>query len=215
MKTIFGFLKLCFLVLVLALIFHNFTAKWLLTAALRWSLGVPVEVEEAHVDLLATQVLFSGIRLGNPEGFPKGVLADIPKLFIDAEISSLWERRLHLETVEINIRELHILRGVDGRINLLALKVFKFPEERASHGAGSGPRFDFYVRQLVLTLGRGTYKDLSRPASVEKSVGLRVDHAVYRNIESMGDMMQIIVWETLKRMGIAQIGQALDMFTKF
>ncbi len=160
MKTIFRLFNFCLFLLVLALVFHNVTAKWLLTAALRHSLGVPVEVRDARVDFLNTQVSFSGIRIDNPRDFPPGVLAEIPKIYIDLEISSLWGKRLHFQTLEINFDSLHVLRAEDGRVNLLALKVFRLPE-RDSGKTFSPSNFspDFYVEKLVLTLGRATYVD--------------------------------------------------------
>ncbi len=210
MKLIGRLFNLCVLILVLALVFHNFAAKTVLTLALRLGLGVPARIESAQVDFLNTWCLFRGIEIRNPYGFPDGLLARIPKIFIDVEISSLWEGRLHFSTVEVDLDELRVVRLPDGRVNLLTIT-----ERQPARSGGeksrpynAPPRFQ--IDEFDLSLGRATYMDLTGPSPVIKNYNLNIRNAVYRNISGANDVAKIISWETLKRMGLGQITGAVD-----
>ncbi len=203
MKIFFRLVKLCVLLAILALVFHNFTARLLCTAGLRYYLGTPVEIDEARVDFLNTQIIFSGVRIKNPGGFPRGILAEISKISVDFEISSVFERRLYFDEIAVHFKELRALRIPGGRLNLLALRAFENQkkagiEEALRRRAPSHPAFN----RLVLTLRRATFTDLSGPVPHQKSFDLKVDQAVYRQVPSLKEVLEIIAWESVKRMGI-------------
>ncbi len=42
-----------------------------------------------------------------------------------------------------------------------------------------------------------------------------MDHAVYRDLGSVADVAQIVVWETLKQMGIARMGEIGNSLKRF
>ena len=214
-KLIGRLIKLCIFLLIVAAIFHHWTAKVALETVLQFALGTPVKVDNAHLDFLETQVSFEGIEIGNPSGFPQGALARIPKILIDFEIASLWERRVHFETVEIDFEELHVVRASDGRFNLLSLKALQKDSGKAKDREAARSRQEkqilipVEIDQLTLTLGQSTYRDLTGPASAQRRFNLRVDHAIYRNINGLEDIVRIVSWEALKRMGIGGISHVL------
>lgn len=206
MKTISGLLKTVFWIFVGALVFHNFTARMLLQAGLAYKLGTGVEVDSARVDFLGSRVTFQDIEIKNPEGFPQGVMARIPKISMDLDIASLGAKTLRFESVEIEASEIRILHQPGGRLNLLALKVFENKSQPRESGA-----IKVYISNLVLTLGKAVYLDLSRPGSREKVFDLGMRRMVYWNVRELGDIAEIIGWETLKRMGLSSLsGGVLD-----
>ncbi len=210
MKAIFKLIKTTLLILVLAVIFHDFTAKWLLTGVLRWTLGVPVAIESAHLDWMQLNILFKDIYIKNPEG-QEGYLAWIPKLFVDLDILALREKRVHFESIEVVVEELRVSRLSDGRLNLSALKSFQ--NGGGSSSGGQSPKWEphFEVDSLILTLGRATYKDSAGPVPFEKSFDLKLHRMVYQNVKTIQDVFEIISWEALKQMGLGNLaGGFLD-----
>ncbi len=208
MKTISGLLKMVFWIFVGALVFHNFTARMLLQAGLAYKLGTGVEVDSARVDFLRSRVIFQDIEIKNPEGFPQGILARIPKISMDFDIASLGAKTLRFKSVEVEASEIRILHQPDGRLNLLALKVFENKSRPQESGA-----MKVYISNLVLTLDKAVYLDLSRPGtgSREKVFDLGMRRMVYWNVRKLGDIAEIIGWETLKRMGLSSLsGGVLD-----
>ncbi len=210
MKLIWKLFKLAVFIVILAAVFYNLSAKYLLTWFLSSTLGVPAKIESARFDLANTQVKFEGIELRNPAGFPDGILVNIPEIFIDFEISSLWEGRLHLQTVEIDCRDIRVVRDVDGRINWLSLKVLKSapPKSEARPRKTVQKPVRFYIDRLVLSLGFATYVDVAGPNQVQRSFNLHIDHAVYRNVDSYPGIIKIITWEIMKQMGVGKLTEA-------
>ena len=209
-KMIFGLLKLSVLAVILGLIFHNFTTRLLLTGFLRYSLGAPVEIRDARVDLLNTQIVFKDIEIRNPDGFPPGTLAYIPEMFVDSEISSLWEGHLHVETVEVNLSELRLARLPDGRLNMLALKIFK---DSGKQAAAVSPRRErsgsVDVDNFILSLGRASYIDYGQSSPKEHRVELGLRRMTYWNVRTLRDILEIVSWESLKPMGLQAMGNGL------
>lgn len=211
-KWIGRIFQLGILLLILILVFHRVTFKWISAVGLGLALGAPVTIEDMRVDFRNTHATWKGIRIGNPSGgFAGKTLANIPKIFLDFEISSLWEGRVHFETIEANIRELYVTRMPDGRVNLLSLKPLQQKESQdEAQSESAGEPFRFQIDQLVLTLGKVISTDMTGPQPVVRSTSLRLDRAVYPNVNGLEDVVKIISWETLKRTGIGQLKGMLD-----
>ncbi len=207
-KLIGKIIRLFVFILILAVIFHNWTAKFLLTTGLRIALGAPVKVEEVKINFSDVSVLFGNIEIANPSSFfSEAPLAKIPKIFIDASLSSLWEGKIHFEAIELNIQELHVIRERDGRINLLSLKTLEPKSQSQSQTSRQKSEIPlhFQIDQVILSLGQARYTDLTGPNPVEKGVNLRINRATYKNMDGLEDIVKVISWETLKRIGFGNL----------
>ncbi|MDD5218194.1 MAG: hypothetical protein PHN49_01125 [Candidatus Omnitrophica bacterium] len=215
-KFLSKIIQLTILVAVLAILFRNYVAKAGLEFWLHAQLGTPVSVQEAQVDLTKTWVLFRGIRFENPPDFPDPFLASVPKLFIQLDLHLLGEKRLRFRSVEITLDELQVIRDVDGKMNLLSLNVFQTPRtetksfpsslgERAQTGA---PKVE--IDRLVLNMGKVKYIDLAGAQPKQIAMNMDIHDAVYRNIAGSEDVVKIIVWEIMKRLGFSGLSSILE-----
>jgi hypothetical protein len=215
MNTIWSFIKLCFLLIILGLIFHNFTAKLILKQTLQYQLGVPVEIQDAKVDLLGSKVTFQNIYLKNPDHFPAGFLARIPKLFLDWKWDAVRDGKFHLDALELDIQELRVIRNAEGQLNLLSLKVFepnqKTEEELQMERDLNKQRF--HIGLLTISLRRGTYTDLAGDAPIQRSTEIGMNNQTFRDIESLGDVVEIIAQRAVARLGLgAVLDQSIERF---
>ncbi len=209
MKLISRLWNLLILSTVLALIFHNLTAKLVLQFALRSVLGVPASIGRVELSFPNTSVLFRDIEMGNPSGLPQGKMARIPKIFLDFEVSSIFEGRIHFETVEIVFEELRVIRFPEG-INLLSLKSMESSSRRKDRREAQSRPVQFQIDELVLTLGRATYMDLTGATPLIRNVEISLKEATYRDIHGLGDIVKVVTWETLKRMALPGLGNILN-----
>ncbi|MBI3316863.1 MAG: hypothetical protein HYZ85_02515 [Candidatus Omnitrophica bacterium] len=218
MKLFSRFFQLCIFLMILAVIFRDFTCRLAFTLGLSMGLGTRVKIDSAHLDLKNTQLDLHGIEIKNPTDFGSGPLAKIPHLYFDWEISSLWEGRLHLETVEMEISEIHIMQLEKGKWNILELKPMH------STGASKGGRskrteesakpLRFRIDRLVVSIDQATYSDLSSGVAKVKVIPLGIRNAQYQGIQSAGDMVKIVFWESSKRMGISGLSNTLGRIQK-
>jgi hypothetical protein len=195
-KLIWNLLKLIVLTVVLALIFHNFTARLAMSAFLRYHLGAPVEIRQARVDFLNTQISFKDVEIQHPEDFPRGTLALVREIFMDSEISSLWRGGWNWDTIEVEFDTIRIVRNEQGRVNLLALKALK---------EGEGRKEEFQLEKFVLSMRDGFYTDLTGPADRDREQDIRLRRMTYRKVRSVRTMTEIMAWEALRGMGLESL----------
>lgn len=198
-------IKLLLLIIIVSVIFPNISIKYFLTGLLRVSLGTAVYIDDVRVDIINSQFKVTGLEIWNPRGFPDGILTKIPKIFVDIEFARLLDGRLYFDTFEIDCRDIRVIRNEDGKINWMELKIFRQKSGVREDARQKPGRTKFYVENLVLSLGYATYTDLYVQPPVQKSHHLRVENAVFRDIESAGDIVKIVTWEVMKRMGIGKL----------
>lgn len=192
---------------VAGLIFHNLTARTVLSWGLSHRLGVPVETGSASVDFWSTKVFFREVIIRNAESFGEGYVMKIPYLTLDFDLGAFFDGRLRLESVEADIGDFQIVRAPDGRINWLDLK----PVQEASRSKSSGGeiRKNVRVEHFVLTVRRGTYIDLSKPPGSDKVMALDIDHRDYLGVHAVEDMVKLVSYEVFKRMGLSALGTGI------
>ena len=204
-KAIFGIIKLCFLMLVIALIFHNWTARHAFSAYLRYSLGTPVTIQEARIDFINSRILFRDIVMENPGDFPAGVLAKIPYLFMDIDLGALLDGKMRFKSIEADISEMHLMRHKDGRINWLSLKGMKNPE-----GSGmnlqdeAGNLKPVPVREFIFTLRRATYRDFGKAVVAAQNFNLYIDKIRFADLRKVKEIAFIVSREALSRIGLGE-----------
>lgn len=207
MRFLWTLIKLVIFLAIVGFFMKTYGAKWLLTVYLQKELGTRVSVEEVKLDFVNSQAKFSRIVIQNPLVFPEGGMIFVPKLFLDFDPKGLLNGRIKLTSLDVNIGEIRVLNVPGNGINLYALSVMK-PQYKDTGEEGAS-RFEvkiepqFYADQVVLSLGQGTYTDLTGSNPLQKSFDLRLQHGVFRNVEGLRGVMDLVIWETLKRMGIS------------
>ena len=206
MKTLFKWIKTLLILTVLAVVFHNWTLKTVLSFALQLGLGAPVEIEAAHLDLFSGQMTFEGILIKNPNGFPRGILAEIPKIVLDFNPSEIQEGRLHLRQAAVEIAELRIVRVAANRMNLLSLKVFS-PSSKspAPPPINRKEPARFQMDRVSVSLDRVTFTDLSGPSPVQQSFRLGIRNAILENSPSLGDVVEAVVGQSIRSAGLEKV----------
>lgn len=203
-KALFSLIKLLVFITVLAIIFHNYAARKALGFYLQSSLGVPVEIQSAQVDLLGSKAFFRNVLIKNPAGFPEGHIAKIPYLMADLDFAAFSDGKLHFEKIEVDLGDFQILRKSNGQVNWLNLKVVQNVQKNQNQPQKRGAKIDHFV----VTLRKGTYRDLSKPGPPGTLI-LEMESQDYVNVHTLDDMVMVISWEAMKRMGLEKLGAGI------
>ena len=173
---------------LLAAIFLPQVAEGILTDRLSRITGLSVNIQKLHFSLTHPQFLIKGIRFSNPKGFPLAELANIAEVKVQYVPPPLILGRMDIKKVEVNFKELRLVRDKAGNINL--------PVQPPVQAAGD------VIDELVLNLNSLTYTDLFGEKPIQKTFKVGLDKAVYRNVKGIAGILEIVSWEVLKRTGV-------------
>ena len=163
--------------------FHVLAAKYLSSR-----LGAPVNIDFAHLNVLNSHAELRGVRILNPKPFPKGVLAVISKIEIDMDADKLLKGKIHFHFVDVDMKELRILKTKDQGFNIVALKPFREQVEYVSKDT---------VDQLVLSLGKAIVTDLTQSRPVQRVFDMNQAGVIYSNVGGINDSLKLISWQIL------------------
>jgi uncharacterized protein involved in outer membrane biogenesis len=190
------------------LAFKNMLIKTGLEKGTKNLTGLDLDIGDMDVGLLKSKVDITDMKLLNPEGFPDKTMIDMPKLLIDFELASIFKNIAHFETLELNLKELMVIRNKDRKLNISTLKSVSEktgdetrPVEQETEGETPKVKID----KLILTIGEVTYKDYSlrkTPFTKKFNIGI---HEVYTDITDPKKLVNLVIVRALQGTGIAQL----------
>jgi uncharacterized protein involved in outer membrane biogenesis len=198
-------------VIALLLFFKNILIKTALEEGTKKVTGLELTIGTMNVGLLAPKVDIIDMRLLNPPGFHDKVMIDIPKFFVTFELASFFKKRAHFKTVELNLKELVVIRNKERKLNIDALTAVG---EKRQQGVKPVERketkqaqkaFQITIDKLNLKIGKVVYKDYSlgtAPFTKTFTIGI---NEVYRDVTDPNKLVILIIVRALEGTGIAQL----------
>jgi len=203
--------KIRIVVLVVVLLFgfclaRDFLIKSLIGSVASSITGAPVRVGGLSLSVIRQSVKISNFRMYNPRGFPKGILVDIPRMSVACNLGALFTGKIHLRQLELDIKELGMVKNKEGKRNVDSLKIAeKKPAEKEKRPA---KHLAMQIDVISLGMGRVVSKDYSvEGAPVVKVYDINLKKT-YKNITSAQQLAALIISEPLKAAGI----QGLEMY---
>jgi uncharacterized protein involved in outer membrane biogenesis len=170
MKTILKWLfRLLILLVVLAVAFIlllDTMAKAITEREIKQTTGLDVTIGNLEVGLLNPKFRLENVILYNAPEYGGAPMVNLPELHIEYNLSDLLSQRLRLRLLRVNLAELHIVEGRDGRLNLTALdeQIKKAVEREAKTRSKSATATEFAgIETLNLSVGRLRYSSLKNP----------------------------------------------------
>jgi uncharacterized protein involved in outer membrane biogenesis len=198
-------------VFVLLLVFKNILIKLAVEEGIKKVTGLELTIGTIDVGLLAPKVDVTDMRLLNPARFPDKVMIDIPKFLVDFELASFFKKRAHFKTVELNLKELMVVRNKERKLNIDALTAVgekrqqggKTVEQKETKQKQKTPQVT--IDKLMLKIGKVVYKDYSlgaTPFTKTFTIGI---NEVYRDVTDPNKLVMLIIVRALEGTGIAQL----------
>jgi len=143
----------------------------------------------------------------NPKGFSKDILVDIPKIGVACNLKALVTGRIHLKHLELEIKEIGMVKNKDGKLNVDSLKIVAEKSGKKEKKPGKQPVVQIDI--VSLDMGRVVSRDYSAGgnSSVVKVYDINLKKT-YKNITSVQQLIVLIISEPLKVAGI----QGLKMY---
>ena len=189
-KWLFRLVLVFILLIVLLIAFLDPIAKVLVARQVRLQTGLPVKIGKLSVGLKRPTLSIENLRLGNAPEFGSSSFIDIPVLRVQYDLPALRSRKIHLNTVQVNLAELHIVQNKEGKTNLQAVQE-RAKEKLSASGSGSAPPEFEGIDTLSLTIGRLKFTSAKNEARNEEAyVGYK--NETVKNVRSFKDLEPLI-----------------------
>lgn len=188
MKTLFKWLfRLLVLLIVLAVAFIlllDTMAKAVAEREIKRQTGLDVTIGRLEVGLFNPKLRVENLVLYNAPEYGGAPMVNLPELHIEYNRRDLLERRWHLRLLRVNLAELHVVEGRNGRLNLTALDqhLKRVAEQDAKRRSQSAAAQFAGIETLNLSLGRLRYSSLKNPET-KGYYNLAIENWVLTNIQ--------------------------------
>lgn len=198
----------------------NLIFQWAFEGVVSKAAHVPVKTGSTDLNLGSGSITLKNLRVMNPRKYTERLMLDAPLVAIEADIQSFFKNQAHFKNIEIDLKELTVIRSRDGRLNVDAVKPEKKPGAPAEKS--SGPKL--HIDRLSLSIGRVVYKDYSlgdSPTVQTFEVGIR--DRVFNDLESPDAVVSVVMFEALTHTALANLadldlgafkGNAADVLSK-
>ncbi|MFH1269661.1 MAG: hypothetical protein ABIH75_01200 [Candidatus Omnitrophota bacterium] len=182
-----------------AVLYKNILIKSFVIAGVTQLAGAQVRIDGLSFDILDSSVHIKGFKMYNPEGFPKDVFIDIPKIEVEYDLSALLKKNLHLVSAKIILKEVVVIKDKEGKLNVNSLKFTQKKEgQQVEPKQGARKAMPMRIDLLKLEIGRLIHKDLSRgdkPVVEVYDINIK---KTYKNISGATQLITLILAESLK-----------------
>ena len=191
--SIVGVLVALLVVLFLA---RNVIARISVEVGAKKITGFPLTIGSVDLGLFSNKVDVRDLRLMNPSEFSESTFVDMPRLYIDYRLGSMFSGAPHVNDMLINIKQLVVVKNSKGETNAGKLKAV------VSSGKSSSK---YYVDTLRIHVGTVTIKDFSRAKPTERDISLNID-ATYKNISDSTDITRLVLLTVMSQVHLPDIG---------
>lgn len=187
----------------------NTIVQTMLSAALSKAAHVPVQIGSTRVGFLSASIEIKKLRAYNPNNFPDKLMLDVPQITIHFDPPALFKGQAHFKQVDLNLKELYVIRDKNGRLNVDAVKPTKTETTKAkndSKAVSEGKAPQLLIDKLSLSIGRVVYKDYSAgPKPAIQTFDINIQNREYRNIQDPGALVSVILFEALTRTTLSRL----------
>lgn len=181
--------------LVILFLARNFIARRSVEIGATKATGFPLTIGSVDVGLFSSKLDVHDLKLMNPPDFSERMFVDMPQLFVDYRLGSMFSGAPHVNDMLINIKQLVIVKNDKGDSNAMKLKGIVSPP-------GSTSSTKYSVDKLRIHVGTVTTVDRT---GKRKDVPLNVD-ATYNNITDSTDISRLVLLTVMSQVRLPEIG---------
>lgn len=199
--------KLRIIIIIIAVLLtvsftKDLVIKVVVQAVTRQVTGADVHIGGFSFGIFRQSIRINNFVMYNPAGFSRGVLVELPRVYIDYDLPSLLRGKLHLPLVDVSLKEMSLEKNKEGRMNVDSLKISQKEEPKEEKKRVAKKTLVMQIDLLNLQLGRIVSKDYAvgaEPSIKVYDINLKKS---YKNITSAQQLAVLILTEPMKQAGI-------------
>lgn len=188
-----------------------------IVAQIRERSGFEVSVTGLSCNAFTGQLAIRGMILDNPPSFPVSDFLDLRNFSVSADVWTLWDDRIVIDDLALDVRKITLVRRADGRSNAEVFSGNLFgglTQTADSRGTGASSKTGFapvpnsrkfLLRRFALRFDSLVVADYSSGKRVVEESVLRLD----QRYENVREAKQLLVPDVLRRLAAANLGPVL------
>ncbi|MFA6078967.1 MAG: hypothetical protein WC779_04390 [Candidatus Omnitrophota bacterium] len=168
--------------------------------------GLKLKMGQLNVGVFKPIVSIKNLIILNPPGYRDEMMLDMPEIYVDYDLGSIRQGRIHLREIRLHLKELLVVRNENGELNLDSLKVVKAQKAGKKPGEGDAKKAPpIIVDNLSLKIGKVVFKDYSKgPKPSINEFNMNIDEE-YQDIEDAYSLVSIVVSRSLRSTAISKL----------
>jgi hypothetical protein len=186
-------------ILIVLSVVKNAVIKVSVEKGVEFATGLKLNMRSLNIGIIKTLVGIKSLTILNPKGYPDRTMLDMPEIYVDYNLPSVFKGKIHLEEMRIDLKEFMVVKNEAGELNLDSLKVVKAQKEgkaeekKKTRGQAPGIRID----SLDLKIGKVVYKDYSKGGEpVVKEINVNINER-YKDIDNAYELVSLILVRSL------------------
>ncbi|MBU1084451.1 MAG: hypothetical protein ABIG55_06465 [Candidatus Omnitrophota bacterium] len=167
--------------------------------------GVKLDIGKMKVNILRTTVEIKDMKFYNPETYKDRLMADVPEIYVDYDLRKLLGGTIYLKELRVFLKEIHIIKNSDGKVNLNYLKAVASKADGAEmEKKEKGKIRDIEIELLGLKAGKVVYHNYAVEPPVLREFDVKLDQE-YRDINDPYTLIRLIISSVLRNTAISNI----------
>lgn len=204
MKKIVIFIAVILLAFVIFIYAKNTIAKAILVKAVRQITGLGVDVKYLDVSLKKTFIDVRGLNIYNPEGFSEKLMAGIPEIYVDFDLSSFFKGKARIESLRLNLKEFIVVKSASGRLNINSISGISKEEAPGAGKEKPKQKPQIQIDVLELNVGKVLYRDYTQAPPGEFRYNVNI-HERYENVTDVEKLVKLIVTRSLVNTAVSRL----------
>jgi len=157
--------RLLVLILVLIAVFmalKDNVAKGVVTRGVRIITGLDMSIGSLKVGVLRPVIIVNDLKLYNPPGYKDRVMAEIPRIYIDYELGSLFfYKTIYIKELRFYMKEFNVIKNEKGELNINSLNIVR-DKKQGLQAPKKKPRRGVMIYLLDLKIDKIVFKDYAK-----------------------------------------------------
>lgn len=179
--------------------------KTLMSKSLTKLLKTPVTINGFSLEIFEHILQLEGVQLYNPpeyQEYPEGVFVNIHRMSMHYDPSALLDKKLHMYQFFLDLDELVVVKGTDGRLNVEVMMNAIDDRTKAINDKltnEQSKQISVQIDALLLNIGKVIYKDFSKEGEpVVKAYDIEIKEKLFKNISGKKKVIALILTQALK-----------------
>ena len=188
MKRLAKILLVLALLVVVFILSIDTILKFAFIKAASYSVGAPVKVDSLGLRINEGKIKIEGFKIMNPEGFSKGILADVPLIDIEFGKDVFVNNALHFTRIEVVVKGVSVIKNKDQKLNINELRPSQDVDNQTK----------MLIDTLVLSADEAVFTDYTAGSvPTVKVFNINIKENTYANITSAEQLSAKIIAEII------------------